>query len=50
MHLQLLYIIKLFPNFNNSPKIQKYSDHQKKHKPGEWYHTWRLYEIWKLSD
>ena len=32
--LQLLYIIPLFQHFKNSPNIQKYSDRQKKHKPG----------------
>ena len=39
-----------FINFKNSPKIQKWSDRQKKHKPGGWSDTWCLYEIWKLSD
>ena len=48
--LQLLYIITLFQNFKKSPKIQKWSDRQKKHKPGERYHAWCLYEISKLSD
>ena len=43
-------IITLFQNLNKSPKIQKLSDGQNKHKPGEWYHTWCLYEISKLSD
>ena len=33
--LQSLYNTPLFLNFKNSPKIQKYSDRQKKHNPGE---------------
>ena len=32
---QVLYITTLFQNFKKSPKIQKYFDGQKKHKPGE---------------
>ena len=52
MHLSLNYHI-LYNYFKISkirPKIQKWSDRQKKHKPGGWSDTWCLYEIWKLSD
>ena len=27
-------------NLKKSPKIQKWFDRQKKHKPGEWYHAY----------
>ena len=36
---------KIRKKFKNDLIDQK----KKKHKPGEWYHTWCLHEIWELS-
>ena len=37
-------ISKIRQKFKNSPILKK------KHNPCEWYHTWYMYAIWKLSD
>ena len=37
-------IWKIRKKIKNSPIFKK------KHKPEEWYHTWCLHAIWKLSD
>ena len=37
-------ISKIRQKFKNSPIIKK------KHNLGEWYYTWYMYAIWKLSD
>ena len=50
MHLSLTIY---YTTISKLPKIcqkKKRSDLQKKHKSGGWYHSWCLYEIWKLSD
>ena len=41
----------LYHYFKISKIRQKFSPIvKKKHNPGEWYHTWYMYAIWKLSD
>ena len=35
MHFIVTIYYTIISNFKNSPKIQKLSDRQKKHKPGE---------------
>ena len=50
MHFTVAIYYNIISKFQKSPKTQKYFDGQKKHKPDEWYHTWCLYKISKLSD
>ena len=51
MHFTVTIYYNIISKFQkNRQKLKNSSMVKKKHKPDEWYHTWCLYEISKLSD